>query len=261
MTIALHELRRGRIPFIIWTAAVSFLLAVSVLVYPEMKGEMDELGDMFSSMGAFTSAFGMDKLNFGTLTGYYAIECGNVLGLGGAFFAAVCAAGILSKEEKERTAEFLYTHPVVRSRFVTEKLISVAIRIVAMNIIVFAVAAGAVAAVGESIPWKEMCLMHVAYLILQVELAGICFGLSSFMTKGSAGAGIGAAALAYALNILSNITDSLKFLKYVTPYGYCDGADIVANGTLDAGKIAIGAALCAVGITAAYLIYTKKDIK
>ena len=89
MTIALHELRRGRIPFIIWTAAVSFLLAVSVLVYPEMKGEMDELGDMFSSMGAFTSAFGMDKLNFGTLTGYYAIECGNVLGLGGAFFAAM----------------------------------------------------------------------------------------------------------------------------------------------------------------------------
>ena len=261
MTIVLHELRRGKIPFIIWTAAISFMLAVSVMVYPEMKGEMDQVSDMFSSMGAFTSAFGMDKLNFGTLTGYYAIECGNVLGLGGAFFTAVCASGILSKEEKERTAEFLYTHPVARSRFITGKLISVLIRVAALNIIVFAVALGATATIGESIPWKEMCLMHIAHLVLQIELSGICFGLSSFMTKGSAGAGIGIAALAYALNILSNITESLKFLKYITPYGYCDGADIVSNGTLDAGKIAVGAVLCAVGIASAYLIYTKKDIK
>ena len=261
MTVVLHELKRGKIPFIIWTAAISFMLAVSVMVYPEMKGEMDQMNDMFSSMGAFTSAFGMDKLNFGTLTGYYVIECGNVLGLGGAFFAAICAAGILSKEEKDRTAEFLYTHPVSRVRIVTEKLISVIIRIIAMNIIIFAVAIGATAAIGESIPWKEVCLIHAAYLILQLEIAGICFGLSSFMTKGSAGAGIGIAALMYALNILSNITDSLKFLKYITPYGYCDGSDIVTNGTLDATRIAIGAALCAVGIAAAYLIYTKKDIK
>ena len=261
MTVVLHELKRGKIPFIIWTAAISFMLAVSVMVYPEMKGEMDQMNDMFSSMGAFTSAFGMDKLNFGTLTGYYVIECGNVLGLGGAFFAAICAAGILSKEEKDRTAEFLYTHPVSRVRIVTEKLISVIIRIIAMNIIIFAVAVGATAAIGESIPWKEVCLIHAAYLILQLEIAGICFGLSSFMTKGSAGAGIGIAALMYALNILSNITDSLKFLKYITPYGYCDGSDIVTNGTLDATRIAIGAALCAVGIAAAYLIYTKKDIK
>ena len=64
----------------------------------------------------------MDRLNFGTLIGFYAIECGNVLGLGGAFYAALCAAAILSKEEKERTAEFLLTHPVSRIRIITEKL-------------------------------------------------------------------------------------------------------------------------------------------
>ena len=261
MTVILHELKRGKIPFIIWCAAISFMLAVSVMVYPEMKGEMDQMNDMFSSMGAFTSAFGMDKLNFGTLTGYYVIECGNVLGLGGAFFAAICAAGILSKEEKERTSEFLYTHPVSRTRIVTEKLISVVIRVIALNIIVFAVAAGATAAIGENVPWKEVCLIHAAYLILQLEIAGICFCLSSFMTKGSAGAGIGIAALMYALNVLSNITESLKFLKYVTPYGYCDGSDIVTNGSLDAVRIAAGAAICAVCVTAAYLIYTKKDLK
>ena len=98
MIIVRHELKQGRTSFFIWTAAVGLLLAVCVLLYPEMKGEMDGISEMFASMGSFTAAFGMDRLNFGTLIGYYAVECGNVLGLGGAFYAALCAAGILSKE-------------------------------------------------------------------------------------------------------------------------------------------------------------------
>ena len=131
MTLIKHELRQGRISFLIWTASVGFLLAVCVFLFPEMEGQMEDVGDVFSSMGAFSGAFGMDRLNFGTLLGFYAIECGNVLGLGGAFFAALCGAGILSKEEKDRTAEFLLTHPVSRARIVTEKLVSVYAQIIA----------------------------------------------------------------------------------------------------------------------------------
>ena len=136
MTIIKHELRQGKMPFLIWTGSVGFLLTVCIFLFPEMKGEMDKISGMFSSMGSFSAAFGMDRLNFGTLTGYYAIECGNVLGLGGAFYAALCAVGILSKEEKDRTAEFLLTHPVSRVRIITEKLIAVLIQIAIMNLII-----------------------------------------------------------------------------------------------------------------------------
>ena len=98
MTLTRHELRQGKISFLIWTAAIGFLLAVCIFLFPEMKGQMEGVSDLFGSMGSFSDAFGMDRLNFGTLTGFYAVECGNVLGLGGAFFASLCAAGILSKE-------------------------------------------------------------------------------------------------------------------------------------------------------------------
>ena len=261
MTIVKHELRQGKASFLIWTGAVGFLLAVCIFLFPEMKGEMDEIGKMFSSMGSFTAAFGMDRLSFGTLIGYYAIECGNVLGLGGAFFAALCAVGILSKEERDRTAEFLLTHPVSRARVVTEKLAAVLIQIAAMNLIIYALAAGSIAAIGEDIPWKELNLFHLAYFLLQLELAGLCFGVSAFMRKGSAGAGLGIAAILYFLNLIANITESAEFLKYITPFGYCDGADIVAGGSLDGTKVAIGAALCVLGILAAYRKYTRKDIR
>ena len=260
MTIVKHELRQGRISFLIWSCSIGLLLGICIFLFPEMKGEMKGIGDMFSSMGSFTSAFGMDRLSFGTLVGYYAIECGNVLGLGGAFYAALCGIGMLSKEEKDRTAEFLLTHPVSRTRILTEKLIALMIQITALNVIVYAVSIGSMAAIGEEIPWKELNLLHLGYYLMQIELAGICFGISSFLRRGSAGIGLGVAAGMYCLNLIANISDSVSFLKYITPFGYCDGADIVSSGKLDGTMLAIGLGLMFISILAAYCSYPKKDI-
>lgn len=260
MTLVKHELRQGKASFWIWTASIGSLLAICIFLFPEMKGQMEGVSDVFASMGSFTAAFGMDRLSFGTLIGFYAIECGNVLGLGGAFFAALCAAGMLTKEEKDKTAEYLLTHPVSRVRVITEKLAAVALQITAMNALVYALAVGSIAAVGEEIPWKEISLMHLAYYLLQLELAGICFGISAFLRKGSVGVGLGIAIMMYFLNLIANIADVASFLKYITPFGYCEGADIVSNGSLDMGMVAVGAAMGAVGILAAYIKYTKKDI-
>lgn len=260
MTIIRHELKQHRISLIVWTAAVGFLLAVCILIFPEMKEEMDDVSDMFASMGSFTEAFGMDKVSFGTLTGFYAVECGNILGLGGAFFAALCGVSILSKEEKEHTAEFLLTHPVSRAHIVTDKFFSVLIQVLALNAAVYAVSIGSIALIGEEVPWKELSLLHLAYLLLQVETAGICFGISAFLRHGSIGIGLGVAAVLYFLNLIANISDSAEFLRYITPFGYAEASDIVTNVSLDGGLIALGMTYGAIGIGAAYVKYCGKDI-
>ena len=260
MTIVKHELRQGKVSFWVWTISIAFLMAVCICLFPEIKTQMEGFTKFYSSLGVFTAAFGMDKLNFGTLMGYYAIECGNVLGLGGAFFAALCAVSILSKEEKGRTAEFLLAHPVSRTRIVTEKLVAVIIQIVMMNVIIFAVSAGTIVVIKEPVPWKDLSLLHFAYLIMQVELACICFAISAFTRKGGAGIGLGIAAIMYFLNIIANISKSAAFLKYITPFGYCDGADIIPNGRMNAGMTAVGIGISVVCIIAAYVKYLKKDI-
>lgn len=260
MTILRHELKQNRTSLWIWTIVISFMIGVCVFIYPEMKGEMESISDVFADMGSFTTAFGMDQINFGTLLGYYAIECGNVLGLGGAFFAAICGAGILAKEEKDHTAEFLLTHPISRKKVITQKLISVLLQVVVLNLIVFAVVIAGMLAIGETIPWEEMCLLHVAFLLLQIELAGICFGISAFLRRGSIGVGLGVAVVMYFLNLISNITESAEFLKYITPFGYANGAEIVTEVVLDVKLILIGAVYAIVGIMAAYWKYTQKDI-
>lgn len=261
MTLIRHELKQGWKSFMIWTISIGLFVVICVFMYPQMGNEMEDVNDMFSSMGAFTAAFGMDRLNIGTLIGFYAVECGNILGIGGAFFAALIGISALAKEEKERTAEFLLTHPVSRAHIITEKLAAIMFQIIIMNIVIFLLSATSIVMIGENIPWKELCLLHLSYLLVQIELAGICFGISAFLRTGGLGIGLGIATVMYFLNIVANISESAQFLKYITPYGYAEGADIIADMSLDIGKVLPGMIFAVVGITLAYWEYSRKDIQ
>ena len=260
MTILNHELRMGRKSLAIWIAAIGGFITCCVFLFPEMAGQMKSVSKIFASMGAFTAAFGMDRLNFGTLTGFYAIECGNILGIGGALFAAMLASNMLSKEEKDHTAEFLLTHPVTRSQVVAEKLLSMLAQTILLNAVVFLLAIASVAAIGEKIPWKEFLLLHGANLLVQLELEAICFGISAFLRRGGLGLGMGLTICFYFLNLVANLSKQAKFLKYITPFGYAEGADILSDGRLNPQYLAVGLTFTVLGILAAFWQYGKKDI-
>ena len=80
MTLFLHELKQSKISLAIWTLAITFFMVVCVVIYPEMSAEMEQVGDVFASMGSFTAAFGMDQLQL-HLQGGIAQKAGK-LGLG-----------------------------------------------------------------------------------------------------------------------------------------------------------------------------------
>ena len=130
-----------------------------------------------------------------------------------------------------------------------------------MNLVILGLSLLSMELIGEDIPWKAVLLMHGAYYFLQLELAGICFGISAFLRFGSVGIGMGLAAMMYFLNLIANMTESAKFLKYITPFGYCEGADIIADGKLDAGLITAGMLFACIGVTIAYWRYSRKDIR
>lgn len=260
MAVLQKELKKGSKGFLVWTLGIGFMLIVCIFLYPEMKTEMDGMNEMFSNMGAFTQAFGMDQLNFGTLVGFYGIECGNMMGLGGGLFAAYLGISMLSKEEKEHTAEFLLSHPVSRASVVAQKLLAVMIQIVVLNLVIFAGSVVAVKVIGEELPMKEWVLLHAAYLFLQIEIALICFGISAFLKRGSIGIGLGLAALFYFMNLIRNISEDAEFLKYITPYAYADSADIVAEMSLDKTLILLGMGYMVVMVILGFLKYTRKDI-
>ena len=74
------------------------------------------------------------------------------------------------------------------------------------------------------------------------------------------GIGMGIAILLYFLGIVANLSEGAAFLRVITPFGYTEGADILANGSLDGGLILCGMAYTVVGILTAYRKYAGKDL-
>ena len=260
MTVFFHELKRGKVSLLIWSCAIVFMLGICVLIYPEMKTQMSDISEMFADMGSFSDAFGMDKINFGTFIGYFGVECGNVLGLGGALFASILGISALAKEEKEHTAEFLLTHPVSREKVLAEKLLAVFSQIIILNLVSAIVTVLSVLAVGESVDTKVMLLLFLAYFMMQIEISAVTFGISAFLKGNGLGIGLGIAVLMYFLNIMANLTENAKFLKYITPFGYTEGADIISNSAIEVKYLAAGLVFTVTGLVAAFLKYRKKDI-
>ena len=261
MTLFFHELKRDRVKLIVWTAAIAFMLCVSIILYPQMTSQMNEMGDMFAEMGGFSEAFSLDKVNFGEFAGYFAVECGNVLGLGGAFFAALLGISALAKEERERTAEFLLTHPVSRGYVVLQKLAAVIAEILILNLFVAAAAVVSTLAIGQKIDGKLFFCLFLGYTLMQIEIACVMFGLSAFLRGNGLGVGLGFAFVLYFMNILANLSDKCEFLRYLTPFSYADGTSIVANGGLEAKYLIPGLAFALLGVAAAFIQYNRKDIR
>lgn len=260
MTILRCELRRGRKGFWIWTLAIASLLVICVALFPEMKGEMAGVSDVFANMGAFTQAFGMDRLDFGTFIGYYGVECGNMLGIGGGFFAAYLGVSMLSKEEQEHTAEFLLTHPVSRWTVVGQKLLAVMLEVAALNLVILAASGAAILIIGEQLPGKELLLLHGAYLILQLEISLLCFGLSAFLRRGSVGVGLGLAAVLYFMNLVGNLSDAAQWVRYVTPFAYAEPARLLDAMALDQGLVVLGCGYAVITAAVGAAHYVRKDI-
>ena len=254
MTIFFHELRRNKLSLIIWSGVLSFMLAVCVLIYPLMELVLEE------AMNVMGGALGVEDLGLGSFTEYFGAECASNLGLGGGIFASILAISVLCKEEKDKTAEFLLTLPITRSRIITEKLVFVIAEILILNLCVALFSVLSILAIGVEADAGAIALMFLSLLILQLEVAFICFGLSAFLKGGGIGIGLGVSLGFYFLNFIASLTKKLEFLNYLTPFAYVNSYYIIENGALDIKYIIVGTILGVGGIVLAYVKYTRKDI-
>ena len=260
MTVFKQEMKIGRISLLIWSGIIAFLLAVCVFIYPELAAEMEQLEEMFNNMGAFSDAFGMEALSEGGFLGFFSLECAEMLGIGGALFAAILGIGMISKEERDGTAEFLLTHPITRSRVITEKLLALFAQITLFNLAQILVTVLSRLAIGEKPDAGKLALIFLAFYLLHLEVAAISFGISAMIRRGGLGIGLGIALIFYFISLASGISESLEFLKYLTPFSYTSGSYIIKNASLEWKYVIIGVVISTASVITAYKVYNKKDI-
>lgn len=260
MTLLIHELKRNLKSLLIWTLSVGILCSGCLLLFESLEESMAEMAAAYSSMGAFSAALGMDKMNIGTIEGFYATEIGLMFALGGAMFAAMTGASIVSKEEEGHTSEFLNTLPLGRGYIAGWKYGALVVLVLLFQVICLIFIGIGFAGAGEWPPLREFVLFHGTQILMQLEIGSICFLISAISKRRQIGGALGLAMLLYMLDLLCRVLPDLENLKYVTPYYFSNAADIFSTGEIPMEMMLISVFVTVGSAAAAVIIYKKRDL-
>lgn len=260
MTLLKHELKMNLKSLLIWAVCVGLICFGCLLLFEGIKDSMGDMADMYGELGAFSTALGMDRISIATPEGFYATEIALIFAVGGAMFAAMTGAVMLSKEEEGHTSEFLNTLPLGRKYIVLWKYAAMAVLILLFNILCILWILAGFQGVGEMPPEKEFIIYHGTQLLMQLEVGSICFLLSALCRKKQIGAALGFSVLLYMMDMLCRIVPDIENLKYVTPYYFSNATDIFVNGAGDKLMICISVGITVISVLFSVLVYEKRNL-
>ena len=112
--IVFRELKANRKGLLIWMVGMLFMVAIGAAEYGTVVENSESIMQMMDALPRIVKViFGMDILPIDTPLGYYV--CMYLWYSMVAFaHAIVLGATIIAKEERDRTAEFIYTMPYSR---------------------------------------------------------------------------------------------------------------------------------------------------
>lgn len=259
-TIYRHEMREYVKSLVIWALCVGGVGLLCILLFSSLKESMEGITESFASMGAFSDAFGMSQLSIATLGGFYATEVGTIHGLGGAMFAAVISANMLSKEEDGHTSEFLFSLPIARGKAVQTKWSAVMSHVLLFNLLCVSLYLVGIFVLGEDMDFQRFLLYHGMQLLMQFEIAGICFAMSAFQRKNKLGLALGAVLLFYAYDLMARVIPDLSDCKLLGPFSYANAADLFSTGEIYVEAAALGIVVLAACVGIAHVAYVRKDL-
>jgi ABC-2 type transport system permease protein len=259
-TILIREIKLNFKNFLIWSISVGLMGLSCILLYQSMEGDMKDMADMFSNMGAFSDAFGMSTLSIATLTGYFATEVGTVHSLGSAMFAAILSIDILSKEEDKHTGEFLFSLPVSRSRIVAAKGICITILLVLFTLICALFYIAGFIYLKEELPATEFTLFMTRQLLMNLEIAAMCFGISAISGKSRMGMGLGIALMFYVYDLIGRVVPDLKDYLFIGPYSYANASEIFSGIEAGVSAFIMAAVVMIIAVLFAFAFYEKRDL-
>ena len=125
MNMFLHELKAYRKSTIIWSVALAGIVIVFLSMFPAFSSNTEELKKLLENLPlALRNAIGLSLDTIGSLLGFYSTLTFLYITLCGAIQAMNLGTSIVSKEVREKTADFLLTKPVSRVQILTAKLLA-----------------------------------------------------------------------------------------------------------------------------------------
>lgn len=262
MNIYFKELKDYRLPLLFWSLGVIAYLIAAMSKYQGFSRSETSLTETIESLPAGISAvFGLASLDLQSAGGYFALSVMYLAVMLG-IHAALIGSGIISKEETDKTIEFLFSKPLTRSRILFSKIIAAFTVVVALNLVTLAASVVAVAAFNEgpSINAEILFLMPCIFFI-QIIFLMVGVSLAAVMRRPKrAGLLAGAVLLAaFIASVFVDLSEKYSFLKYATPFKYFDSKTVYAEDKYDITYIIITVAIVAALLVVSRFAYKKRD--
>ncbi|MCL6605412.1 MAG: ABC transporter permease [Paenibacillus sp.] len=262
MNIFLHEMKAYRKSTIIWLVSLTAIMAMFMSMFPSFSKDAEQMTTMLEGYPeAIRKALSLDLENFFTILGFYSYALSFIV-LAGAIQAMNIGVSIVSKEVRDKTADFLLTKPVTRTAIVTAKLLAAFVSLLLTNIVYGTVALLVASQVQvDDFSTKVFLLLNLTLLIVQVMFLalGILISVMASKIKSVLTVSLVTVFTFFFIGTLGGIADE-QTIRYFSPFKYVDTAYIMKHSGYEVSYLWVGAVLILGAIAASYVVYAKKDI-
>ena len=259
-----REMKINLKSFIIWTSILIGLFLVVFLVYPSIVNSenmqmMDEMMKIFPE--EMLKAFNMDISSIDSAFGWLKTEGFVFVLLITGIYSGILGSNILLKEENDKTIEYLNSVPVTRKKIATSKILCGILYIILMVAIV-----GIFNFVGLSLSGdfdkKTYILLSITPIFSSIVIFALCLFLSTFThkTKKTLGISLGIVFASYFLNIISELSESTEFLKYISVFTLADIRNVIVDVSINPVMVILSIIITAIFILLAVIHYDKKEL-
>lgn len=262
MNIFLHELKAYRKSTMIWTFSLVIMMVLFMSLYSSIHADAEAFLKVLKNYPeTIRNALGFNEKNFLTVVGFYSFLLSFVT-LCASLQAMNLGTSIVSKEVREKTADFLLTKPVTRSQILTAKLMGAVVSLVITNMIYFA-AASFMAFQFKTDDFSMKIFFLLSLTVFFVQLIFLALGMIIsviFQTIKSVLTVSLAVVFAFYFVGMFFDTSGEKVKRYFSPFKYFDTAYIIKHSSYESSFLIAGAAITILAIAASYFIYAKRDI-
>lgn len=263
MNIFIREMKANRKSLLVWSIGIFLLIASSMGKYAALSTSGQSINDLLEQMPKSLKAImGLGTFDLSTITGYYGVLFIYLVVMAN-IHAAMLGANIISKEERDKTTEFLFVKPISRSSIITSKLAASLINILILNFVTYVSSIVMVQKYsnGEAI-FEDITILMIGMLILQLIFLfmGTAIGAISKNPKASTSLTTGILLSTFILSVAIDINSRIENLKYLTPFKYFDDKNLLLDGGFDTVSIALSAVIIPVLFSMTYVFYSKRDL-
>ncbi|TGE38535.1 ABC transporter [Desulfosporosinus fructosivorans] len=263
MNIFIIEMKAHRKSLIIWCIAVLLMVGTGMSKYEVFSTTGQSINDVMSKLPKVVQAiFGIGAFDLSKASGFYALLF-LYLVLMTTIHAAMLGANIISKEERDKTTEFLMVKPISRDKIITAKLSAAFVNIIILNIVTLISSFVIVGyfGKGESVTGDITLLMAGMFILqLMFMFIGTALAAVSKHPKTSPSMATGIILVAYLLSTAIDINLKLGNLRYLTPFKYFEAKNLIPSGGFEPVFVILSVSIIAVSLSATYVFYRKRDL-